>query len=119
MHSLILLLQVAGVGAQHAAPLPSHPAPPPPHPTACYEIFVRSFYDSNGDGIGDLRGLTQKLDYISGLGVDCVWLMPVAASATMSPTTTRSSRTTARTTISRRSSGLRIGTRSACSSISC
>ncbi|OLC85442.1 MAG: alpha-amylase [Gemmatimonadetes bacterium] len=80
MHSLILLLQVAGVGAQHAAPLPSHPAPPPPHPTACYEIFVRSFYDSNGDGIGDLRGLTQKLDYISGLGVDCVWLMPVAAS---------------------------------------
>ena len=50
------------------------------HPTMCYEIFVRSFYDSNGDGIGDLRGLTQKLDYISGLGVDCVWLMPVAES---------------------------------------
>jgi alpha-amylase len=52
----------------------------PPQPTACYEVFVRSFYDSNGDGIGDLRGLTQKLDYISGLGADCVWLMPVAAS---------------------------------------
>ena len=50
------------------------------HPTMCYEIFVRSFYDSNGDGIGDLRGLMQKLDYISGLGVDCVWLMPVAES---------------------------------------
>ena len=50
------------------------------HPTACYEVFVRSFYDSNGDGIGDLRGLTQKLDYIAGLGVDCVWLMPVAES---------------------------------------
>ena len=50
------------------------------HPTTCYEVFVRSFYDSNGDGIGDLRGLTQKLDYISGLGVDCVWLMPVAES---------------------------------------
>ena len=49
-------------------------------PSVCYEVFVRSFYDSNGDGIGDLRGLTQKLDYISGLGVDCVWLMPVAAS---------------------------------------
>jgi glycosidase len=46
----------------------------------CYEVFVRSFYDSNGDGIGDLRGLTQKLDYISGLGADCVWLMPVAES---------------------------------------
>ena len=76
MHSLILagLVQVAGiVGAQHAAPLP-------PRPTTCYEIFVRSFYDSNGDGIGDLRGLTQKLDYIVGLGADCVWLMPVAES---------------------------------------
>ena len=50
------------------------------HPTTCYEVFVRSFYDSNGDGIGDLRGLTQKLDYISGLGADCVWLMPIAES---------------------------------------
>lgn len=51
-----------------------------PHPTTCYEVFVRSFYDSNGDGIGDLRGLTQKLDYIQQLGADCVWLMPVAES---------------------------------------
>jgi len=46
----------------------------------CYEIFVRSFYDSNGDGIGDLNGLTQKLDYVKGLGANCIWLMPVAAS---------------------------------------
>ena len=52
----------------------------PQTPTLCYEVFVRSFYDSNGDGIGDLRGLTQKLDYIAGLGADCVWLMPVAES---------------------------------------
>src|SRR5438552_8093773 len=52
----------------------------PAHPNICYEVFVRSFYDSNGDGIGDLRGLTQKLDYIAGLGADCVWLMPVAES---------------------------------------
>ncbi len=75
MHPLILLalLQMGNVGAQHAAPLPAHP-------TTCYEVFVRSFYDSNGDGIGDLRGLTQKLDYISGLGADCVWLMPIAES---------------------------------------
>ncbi len=46
----------------------------------CYEIFVRSFYDSNGDGIGDLKGLIQKLDYIDQLGASCIWLMPVAAS---------------------------------------
>jgi len=46
----------------------------------CYEVFVRSFYDSNGDGIGDLNGLTAKLDYIANLGASCVWLMPVAAS---------------------------------------
>src|SRR2546429_7155574 len=50
------------------------------HGGVCYEIFVRSFYDSNGDGIGDLNGLIQKLDYVAGLGVDCIWLMPVAAS---------------------------------------
>jgi alpha-amylase len=46
----------------------------------CYEVFVRSFFDSNGDGIGDLNGLTQKLGYIDSLGASCIWLMPVAAS---------------------------------------
>ncbi len=46
----------------------------------CYEVFVRSFSDSDGDGIGDLRGLMQKLDYINSLGASCIWLMPVAAS---------------------------------------
>lgn len=45
-----------------------------------YEIFVRSFNDSNGDGIGDLKGVTQKLDYLSGLGVKGIWLMPVNSS---------------------------------------
>ena len=42
-----------------------------------YEVFVRSFADSNGDGVGDLQGLTAKLDYLSDLGVDALWLMPV------------------------------------------
>ena len=41
-----------------------------------YEVPVRSFYDSNGDGIGDFPGLTQKLDYIKSLGIDCIWLLP-------------------------------------------
>lgn len=43
---------------------------------ATYEIFVRSFYDSDGDGIGDLNGVTQKLDYLKDLGVENIWLMP-------------------------------------------
>lgn len=42
-----------------------------------YEIFVRSFYDANGDGIGDLRGITQKLDYLSDLGIGGIWITPV------------------------------------------
>ena len=42
-----------------------------------YEIFVRSWYDTNGDGIGDLNGVTAKLDYLQSLGVSGVWLMPI------------------------------------------
>ncbi len=54
----------------------------------CYEIFVRSFSDSDGDGVGDLNGLISKLDYINDgdprsqadLGANCIWLMPVSPS---------------------------------------
>ena len=42
-----------------------------------YQIYPRSFYDSNGDGIGDLNGITEKLDYLKELGVDVIWLSPV------------------------------------------
>ncbi len=41
-----------------------------------YELHVRAFFDSNGDGVGDLPGLTQKVDYLQDLGVTCVWLLP-------------------------------------------
>jgi maltose alpha-D-glucosyltransferase/alpha-amylase len=42
-----------------------------------YEVYVRAFRDSDGDGHGDLKGLTEKLDYLKELGVDCLWLMPI------------------------------------------
>jgi maltose alpha-D-glucosyltransferase/alpha-amylase len=41
-----------------------------------YELYVRSFYDSNADGFGDFPGLTEKLDYLEWLGIDCIWLLP-------------------------------------------
>jgi glycosidase len=70
------------------------PTPPLPERTAWwqdavfYEVFVRSFYDSDGDGSGDLRGLTERLDYLNDgdpatdddLGVTGIWLMPIAQS---------------------------------------
>src|SRR5580658_4497387 len=42
-----------------------------------YEIYPRSFQDSNGDGVGDLNGITQRLDYLQSLGVDAIWLAPM------------------------------------------
>jgi glycosidase len=47
-----------------------------------YEIFVYSFYDSDGDGIGDINGVTQKLDYIEDMGFNGIWFMPVMQSTT-------------------------------------
>ena len=41
-----------------------------------YQIYPKSFKDSNGDGIGDLRGVAEKLDYLKDLGVDYLWLTP-------------------------------------------
>ena len=45
-----------------------------------YEIHLRGFFDGNGDGSGDFRGLTEKLDYLQWLGIDCIWLLPIYAS---------------------------------------
>ena len=41
-----------------------------------YEVSVRAFFDSNGDGIGDFQGLIQKLDYLEDLGINTIWLLP-------------------------------------------
>jgi maltose alpha-D-glucosyltransferase/alpha-amylase len=45
-----------------------------------YEIHVRAFFDGNEDGLGDIRGIEQKLDYLQWLGIDCIWLLPMYAS---------------------------------------
>ncbi|MFD2574493.1 alpha-amylase family glycosyl hydrolase [Spirosoma soli] len=52
----------------------------PGHTGVHYEIFVRSFADSNGDGIGDLNGVTSRLDYLKDLGISAIWLMPISPS---------------------------------------
>src|SRR5947209_5471959 len=45
-----------------------------------YEIHIRGFFDGNGDGSGDFRGLTEKLEFLQWLGIDCIWLLPFYAS---------------------------------------
>jgi len=68
----LLLLVALSVAVTFAA----EPAPWWKH-ALIYEIYPRSFQDSNGDGIGDLNGITQRLDYLQGLGVDAIWLTPI------------------------------------------
>lgn len=86
--SLAALLLVAG--GTLAAPIDLDPVAARPSPStlapgwehgAFIEIFVRAYQDSDGDGIGDLRGLTSRLDYLKDLGVRGIWLMPITASA--------------------------------------
>ena len=48
--------------------------------TIVYQIYPRSFQDSNGDGVGDLRGIINRLDYIKELGVETIWLSPIFGS---------------------------------------
>jgi len=73
---LAILIALAGSVAPGAgAREPLAPGPWWQH-AVIYEIYVRSFQDSNGDGIGDLKGITQRLDYLQELGVDALWLTP-------------------------------------------
>jgi len=64
------------------SPLPSMNTQAPANPlwykdAVFYQLHVKSFADSNGDGIGDFAGLTSRLDYVASLGVDCLWLQPM------------------------------------------
>ncbi|MGN6118813.1 MAG: alpha-amylase family glycosyl hydrolase, partial [Rhodanobacter sp.] len=75
--ALLALLALLIAGPAIAA---TRPAPADTKPAASgvwYEIFVRSWVDTNGDGIGDLNGVTAKLDYLQSLGVSGIWLMPI------------------------------------------
>ena len=70
--SLVLLLGLCPAAAASA--------PESGPPDAWYEIFVRSFCDSDEDGLGDLNGVRQKLDYVASLGCGGIWLMPIMPS---------------------------------------
>jgi len=85
---LLAILMLCGI-AVSAGSLSTVGTPPsPPYPLrdkgdieqkrgVYYEIFVRSFADSDGDGVGDFNGVTAKLDYLKDLGVEGIWLMPI------------------------------------------
>ncbi len=60
---------------------PSAPEAPWWRQAVVYQIYPRSFADSNGDGIGDLPGITTRVDYLARLGVDAIWLSPFYPSA--------------------------------------
>lgn len=83
--TLLLLSFLAACASPPPTPVPTTQTAPPPEVDSAnwwrtavfYEIFVRSYYDTDGDGIGDFNGVAEKLDYLDSLGVDALWLMPI------------------------------------------
>src|SRR3979411_1020868 len=84
LHSLLCGLVLAAVAVSSAPSQEPAAAGSRPMKSAAdwwknavyYELYPRSFYDTNGDGIGDLNGITAKLDYLADLGVDAIWITP-------------------------------------------
>ncbi len=85
LQGLFLLAALAVLVSACAQPIFAQPTPTPIayqtpdwfDDAVLYSIFVRSFADSDGDGIGDLNGITNRLDYLESLGVDVLWLLPI------------------------------------------
>ena len=74
---LIVIILLVALRSTRAQSKTTNAQPPPWYQHAVfYEIYPRSFMDSNGDGIGDLNGIASKLDYLQALGVDAIWIAP-------------------------------------------
>lgn len=78
--SLVLGSSPGLLGNAHAADASTPPAATSAASGVYYEIFVRAWADTNGDGIGDINGVTAKLDYLKSLGISGIWLMPINTS---------------------------------------
>ena len=76
LSGVLLLLLLGFIGCTETTTAPDFSSTYPDN-RVFYEIFVRSFADSDQDGIGDFNGITAKLDYLSSLGVETLWLMPI------------------------------------------
>ncbi len=73
---LLALLETVGIVAEEELPLPLNQDVLWYKDAIIYQVHVRTFFDSNGDGIGDFQGLEQKLGYLQELGINAIWLMP-------------------------------------------
>ncbi|MCU1272568.1 MAG: alpha amylase catalytic region [Acidobacteriaceae bacterium] len=81
---IVMLLAFAGIAPFSGQEATQNPTTPPSRPgdpwwkhAVIYEVYPRSFQDSNGDGVGDMNGITSRLDYLKDLGIDAIWITPM------------------------------------------